>query len=240
MGFKMKSLMPWMVAALVVTALIPLAASSQDARNRGYMLDQHGDIVTSATTGLCWRDSGWTPARAVQRCDPGDRPLAHAPATAPSPEPAAKPAVIAVVVAKPQPEPVKPMPQKMSFSADALFAFDKAELQPEGKAMLDDFVRQLSRATYDTISAIGHADRFGSADYNQMLSVRRANAVKDYLISRDILASRIEAAGKGKSHPVSKAGECAGTIRASVIACLQPDRRVDIEMKGTKTTLVSH
>jgi OOP family OmpA-OmpF porin len=235
----MKSLMPLIVGALAVTALIPFAASGQDARNQGYLLDQNGDIVTSPTTGLCWRDSDWTPARAVQRCDPVDRPLAYAPAPAPSPEPAAKPTVMAVAVVAPKPEPAKPMPQKMSFSADALFAFDKAELQPEGKAMLDDFVRQLSGATYETISATGHADRFGSDDYNLKLSVRRANAVKDYLMSKDILASRIEAQGKGKSQPVSKGGECAGAISAKVIACLQPDRRVDIEMSGTKTTVVA-
>jgi OmpA-OmpF porin, OOP family len=235
----MKSLMPLMVGALAVTALIPLTASGQDARNQGYLLDQNAGIVTSFTTGLCWRDSDWTPARAVERCDPVDRPLAYAPATAPSPEPAAKPTVIAVVVAAPQPASAQPTPQKMSFSADALFAFDNAQLQPEGRAMLDDFVRQLGGATYDTISATGHADRFGSDDYNQKLSLRRANAVKDYLMSKDILASRIEAEGKGKSQPVSKAGECAGVMSAKVIACLQPDRRVDIELTGTKTTVVA-
>ena len=100
--------------------------------------------------------------------------------------------------------------------------------------MLDDFVRQLSGATYDTILATGHADRFGSDQYNQQLSMRRANTVKDYLMSKDILASRIDAEGKGKTQPVTKPGDCKGKKSAKVIACLQPDRRVDVEVNGTK------
>ena len=233
----MKLKMPLIAASLAVTVMMPLNSTAQDARNQGYLLDQNGDIVTSSTTGLCWRDSDWTPARAVERCDPTSRPVAYAPVIVPAP--ATKPTVIAAAVPPVAPAPSKPMPQKMSFSADALFAFDQSALQPEGKAMLDDFVLQLNGATYDTISATGHADRFGSPDYNQQLSERRANAVKDYLISKQVLASRITVEGKGETQPVTKPTDCAGARSAKVIACLQPDRRVDIEMTGTKTTLVA-
>jgi OmpA-OmpF porin, OOP family len=231
----MKSKMPFVVGALAITTMLPFNGSAQDARNQGYLLDQNGEVVTSSTTGLCWRDSDWTPARAVERCDPTGLPLAYTPAAAPAP------AVIAAAAptAAPQPAPAKPVPQKMSFSADALFDFDQSALKAEGKTMLDDFVRQLSSATYDTILATGHADRFGSPDYNQKLSERRANTVKDYLISKQILVSRITAEGKGETRPVTRPGDCAGARSAKVIACLQPDRRVDIEMTGTKTTLVS-
>ena len=122
-----------------------------------------------------------------------------------------------------------------ALSGDALFAFDKAVLKPEGKVMLDGLVTQLSGATYDNIQATGHTDRFGSNAYNQKLSERRANAVKDYLSSKDVMASRIDAQGKGETQPVTKAGDCQGAKSVKVVACLQPDRRVDIEMTGAKT-----
>jgi OmpA-OmpF porin, OOP family len=227
----MKSMTRFVFAAFAATALIPATALAQDARNQGYLVDMNGIIVTSANTGLCARDSDWTLARSAEPCDPTNRPVAAAPAPAP------KAAMVAVAppAAISQPEPAKPLPQKLSFSADALFAFDKSELKPEGKAMLDDLVRQLNSATYDVISATGHTDRFGSNEYNQKLSERRANAVKEYLVSKDILASRINAEGKGETQPITKAGECAGAKSAKVVACLQPDRRVDVEMQGTRT-----
>jgi OmpA-OmpF porin, OOP family len=230
----MKPMTRFVFAAFAATALIPATVLAQDTRNQGYLVDMNGTIVTSANTGLCARDSDWTLARSAEPCDPTNRPVAAAPAPAPkaiqvAAAPPAPPAAI------PQPEPVKPLPQKLSFSADALFAFDKAVLKPEGKVMLDGLVRQLNGATYDTISATGHTDRFGSNEYNQKLSERRANAVKEYLVSKDILASRINAEGKGETQPITKAGECTGAKSAKVIACLQPDRRVDVEMQGTKT-----
>ena len=222
-------------AAFALTALTPAIALAQDARNQGYLVDSYGnDITTSSNTGLCWRDSDWTPARSVEPCDPTNKPVAAAPAPVPKAVVvAAAPPV--VPAATPEPAPVKPLPQKLSFSADALFAFDKSVLKPEGKTMLDGLVRELNGATYDVVSATGHTDRFGSNEYNQKLSERRANAVKDYLVSKDILASRIDAEGKGKTQPVTKAGECKGAKSAKVISCLQPDRRVDVEMTGTKT-----
>lgn len=227
----MKPMTRFVFAAFAATALIPAAALAQDARNQGYLVDMNGTIVTSANTGLCARDSDWTPARSAEPCDPANRSVAAVPAPAPKAAvvAAAPPAAIA------QPEPAKPLPQKLSFSADALFAFDKSELKPEGKVMLDDLVRQLNSATYDVISATGHTDRFGSNEYNQKLSERRANAVKEYLVSKDILASRISAEGKGETQPVTKAGECTGAKSAKVVACLQPDRRVDVAMRGTRT-----
>lgn len=224
----MKSMTTFVIAAFAATALIPASALAQDSRNQGYLVDMNGTIVTTSNTGLCWRDSDWTPARSVEPCDPTNKPVAAAPKAVVVA--AAEPAPI------PQPAPAKPLPQKLSFSADALFAFDKSVLKPEGKAMLDDLARQLNGATYDVILVTGHADRFGSAGYNQKLSLRRANAVKEYLVSKDIQSSRIVAEGKGETQPVTKSGECRGAKSAKVIACLQPDRRVDVEMKGTKTS----
>jgi len=227
----MKSMTRFVFAACAVTAMIPAAALAQDSRNQGYLVDINGNIVTTSNTDLCWRDSDWTPARSAEPCDPTKKPVAAAPI---APVAAAAPAPVIA-----QAPPATPLPQKMSFSADALFAFDKSVLKPEGKAMLDDLVGQVNGGTYDVILATGHADRLGSAAYNQKLSVRRANAVKDYLVSKNILASRIDAEGKGETQPITKPGECKGAKSAKVIACLQPDRRVDIEMTGTKTVASS-
>ena len=83
--------------------------------------------------------------------------------------------------------------------------------------------------------AVGHADRFGSDSYNQSLSERRAAAVKAYLLGKGIDANRIKTEGRGETQPVTKPGECAGAKSAKVIACLQPDRRVNIEVVGTRS-----
>jgi OOP family OmpA-OmpF porin len=220
------------VIAFAVTAAIPWAAMAegQDSLNQGYLVDTSGAIITSGNTGLCARDSDWTPARSAEPCDPTSKPLAAV---------VVPPIRSVAVVAAPPPvavaEPARPLPQKFSFSADALFAFDKSELKPEGKTMLDGLVLKLDGATYDTISAVGHTDRFGSNEYNQKLSERRARAVKDYLVSKNIPDSRIDAAGKGETQPVTKAGDCSGPRSHGIIACLQPDRRVDVEIKGTAT-----
>jgi OOP family OmpA-OmpF porin len=81
---------------------------------------------------------------------------------------------------------------------------------------------------------IGHADRFGSDKYNQRLSEQRVATVKAYMVSKGVESGRIYTEGKGETQPVTKAGDCTGPKSAKVIACLQPDRRVDIEVIGTK------
>jgi OOP family OmpA-OmpF porin len=220
---------------VAVAAALASGISLADTKNQGYLVDTNGNIVTSSNTGLCWRTSDWTPARAVAQCDPvtkvaapAPRVAAVTPAPAPAPQAAPQPA--------PKPAPAKTTVRKINFSADALFAFDKAVLKPEGKVMLDELARDLKGAQYDVIVATGHTDRFGSEQYNQKLSERRAQAVKEFLVSREIPANRITAVGKGETQPVTKAGDCLGAKSAKVVACLQPDRRVDVEVTGTKAT----
>jgi len=127
------------------------------------------------------------------------------------------------------------VPQSIDFSADALFGFNQAVLSPAGRAALDDFARQLSGAQYEAIFVTGHTDRLGTAKYNQKLSERRAHAVRNYLMRNGIPASRIRAAGKGETQPVTRPGDCIGPRSARLIACLQPDRRVHVEVAGTKS-----
>ncbi|MEK7232017.1 MAG: OmpA family protein [Pseudomonadota bacterium] len=216
-----------------IFALSSAIALAQDAKNQGYLLDQNMNIVTSATTGLCVRTSDWTPARAVAQCDPDlvKKPAPPAPKAAPAPKKEApKPTL------PPKKEaPPKLLPQKINFSADALFDFDKAALRPEGRAMLDELTRLLQGANYEVILAIGHTDRIGTAAYNQKLSVRRAEAVKKYLTEKGIPPNRVYAEGKGKTQPLTKPSDCKrGLSRAQLIACLQRDRRVDVDVTGTK------
>ena len=212
----------------LAAALLPGMSGAQDFRNQGYVVDTYGNsITTSSNTGLCVRSSDWTPARSVEPCDPVARKAqAPAPRLAAAATPPEKPTAT--------PEPARMASQSVNFSADALFDFDKAVLKPEGRAMLDELARDLSGTQYEVIVATGHTDRFGSNEYNQALSERRANAVKDYLVSKDVPADRVRAEGKGETQPVTQAADCKGAKSAAVIACLQPDRRVHVEMTGTK------
>jgi OOP family OmpA-OmpF porin len=184
-----------------------------------------GDIDL-VSVGLVYRFGGKTPAP----CAPCAEPVAAAPAPQP------------VVVAPPPPPPVvtppppPPAPRKVTFSADSLFDFDKASVKPAGKQQLDKLAADLRGANFDVITVTGHTDRIGSHAYNMKLSTRRAEAVKTYLVqSAGIPAGKIAARGTDGSDPVTKPGECKGKkATKALIACLQPDRRVEVEVSGTR------
>jgi OOP family OmpA-OmpF porin len=160
---------------------------------------------------------------------------ASPPPPAPTPVAIVAPAPAAVVPAAPV-APAPPVRRQVSFSAESLFAFDKSTLKPEGKTALDSFAKELSTTKYDMVTVTGHSDRLGTQSYNQRLSERRAEAVKSYLVTADGVApARIAALGKGESMPVTAAGQCPGTKRTTaLVACLQPDRRVDVDVSGTR------
>jgi OOP family OmpA-OmpF porin len=131
----------------------------------------------------------------------------------------------------------KPVSTKVTLAADALFDYDKATLRPEGQAKLDDLAQKASALKIEVIIVVGHADRIGSDKYNQALSERRAAAVKAHLMDRGIEANRIYTEGKGETQSVTD-DKCKNMGRdhrsnKPLVACLQPDRRVDIEVIGT-------
>ena len=168
--------------------------------------------------------------------EPAYVPPAPAPMTTPAPPQAP-------VVVAPPPPPVAPTPvpapverRRVSFSAESLFAFDKTVIKPEGKAALDRFANELRGTQFDRIGVEGHADRLGSNSYNQRLSTQRAESVKAYLVSAGgVAANKISAVGKGETMPVTKPGDCRGNKRTkALVACLQPDRRVDVEVTATR------
>lgn len=146
------------------------------------------------------------------------------------------PAPIAVVTPPPPPPAPMPVARRVQFSADSLFSFDKAVIRPDGRAALDTFGRDLQGARYNSISVEGNTDRLGSDAYNQKLSQERADAVKAYLITNSgIDARKITATGRGKTNPETKPEDCKGNKPTpTLIACLQPDRRVDVEVTGER------
>lgn len=146
------------------------------------------------------------------------------------------PAPVVAAAPAPAPMPAAPVPQRVSFSADTLFGFDKSTVRPEGKVALDSFSNQLNGATYQSITVEGHTDRMGSNAYNQSLSNERAASVKDYLVTAGKLdPAKISAVGMSEGTPVTKAEDCSDKLpRAKLITCLQPDRRVEVEVSGTR------
>ena len=130
----------------------------------------------------------------------------------------------------------EPQVERINLSADALFRFnqsDAADMLPEGKATLDRLAENLvsRQAHIDSIALTGHTDRLGSEQYNSNLGLQRAQTVKNYLQGKGVQAP-ISVASAGESQPVTTA--CTGTrATAALKACLQPDRRVTVDISGT-------
>jgi len=100
--------------------------------------------------------------------------------------------------------------------------------------MLDEASVNILSLQGEKIEVVGHTDRIGTEEYNQKLSVRRAQSVRDYLVMQGVSGDRIVTRGMGESEPVTPKGSCAKGSMARVLTCLQPDRRVDITIEGTK------
>lgn len=170
--------------------------------------------------GLTTADSGSRGGHGFIRLtmsQPAPVPMAVAPAPAPH-----------VMMVMPPP------PQRYSLSTDTLFGFGKSELKPAGETKLDNIIAKLEETRLGRVNVTGHADRIGSSENNQQLSVSRAESVKNYLVSKNVQSDRITVIGKGEMEPLTSSADCQGPTSAKVIACLAPDRRVDIVMLGTE------
>jgi len=202
------------VAMLIASAALASAAGAQSVDN---WRNGTGELVwKNGTNELCWRDANWTPATAAAGCDgaivaPKAAPADAAPAAAPKAAPAPAPAPAAAT--------------KVTYAADAFFDFDKAVLKTEGKAKLDDLVGKVKGINLEVIIAVGHTDSVGADAYNQKLSVRRAEAVKAYLVSKGIEKNRVYTEGKGEKQPVADNKTKEGRAK---------NRRVEIEVVGTR------
>ena len=201
------------VAMLIASAALASAAGAQTIDN--WRNGTGEQVWKNGTNELCWRDASWTPATAAAGCDGAiAAPKAAAPAAAPAP--AAKPAAPA------QPPAAA---TKVTYAADTFFDFDKSALKKEGKAKLDDLVCKVKGINLEVIIAVGHTDSVGTDAYNQKLSVRRAESVKAYLVSKGIEKNRVYTEGKGEKQPVADNKTKEGRAK---------NRRVEIEVVGTR------
>ena len=211
------------VAMLFASAALASAAGAQTVDN---WRNGTGELVwKNGTNELCWRDSNWTPATAAAGCDGA---IAARPASAPAAAPAARPGAPAARPAAPAARPAARPPAaatKVTYAADAFFDFNKSVVKAEGKAKLDDLVGKVKGINLEVIIAVGHTDSVGSDAYNQMLSVRRAEAVKAYLVSKGIEKNRVYTEGKGEKQPVADNKTSEGRAK---------NRRVEIEVVGTR------
>ncbi len=212
------------LATLIAVVAMAGTAGAQDINN---WRNASGDVWKNGNNELCWRNSSWTPATAAKGCDGAivEAPKV-APAPAPAPAPKAAPAPAPKPAAKPAPPPQPPAATKVTYAADTFFDFDKSVLKKDGKAKLDDLVQKVKAINLEVIIAVGHTDSIGTDAYNQKLSVRRAEAVKAYLISKGIDKNRIYTEGKGESQPVADNRTKEGRAK---------NRRVEVEVVGTRS-----
>jgi len=210
------------VAMLFATVALATAASAQDVQNWRSGADA---LPWMSGTGLCWRSGTWTPATAVKGCDGAIAPAAPAPA--PVAAPVAPRAATPAAAPAPAPAPVAPPAAvKVTYAADAFFDSGKSVLKADGKAKLDDLTGKVKAINLEVIIAVGHTDSDGSDASNQTLSVKRAEAVKAYLVSKGSEKNRVYTEGKGEKQPVADNKTKEGKAK---------NRRVEIEVVGTRS-----
>ena len=198
--------------ALSAVSFHALGAAHAMQSKDGYWVNS-GKTVWKNGSGQCWQSGYWTPAMATAECGADLKPMKP---KAPMAKPAMKKA------------------KTLKITSTQLFGFNKSVLTSEAKGRLDrEVLARLSEfATIRFINVSGYTDRIGSAQYNQKLSERRANAVKSYLVSKGVATSRIETYGYGETYPAKNSG-CPDKIgRKALIECLAPNRRVVVEANG--------
>lgn len=197
------------LTATLIGAGLLLSMPSSATDTDGYAADSTHSVVRS-NFAECWRTSSWNKDIANVECDP------NLVATAPEPTP--------VVAAEP-----RRTVQRFNLASDAYFAFNKAELRAEGMAKLDEMARNIQGKDEPRLQITGYTDRIGTEAYNMKLSQRRAEAVKDYLISKGIESDVIETTAMGPKDPVVN---CEGKTGNALIQCLGPNRRTVVEFSA--------
>lgn len=207
------------LAAFGAVALLGSAniAFSKDKGYCGYVTSATGELVRDSD-GHCVRNSAWSSKRAIEECDPDLLPK----------KAVEKPAVKPVeVVPAPLPVPApQPRFETINLKAGALFDTNKAAIKPAGQAQLDELAAKLNQVSnVEMIQVIGHTDSRGAAAYNQRLSERRAQSVREYLIGKGVSGSMIQASGSGESQPVASNATADGRAL---------NRRVEVIIRATR------
>ena len=223
------------LAAIALSFALGTSAHAQKTAD-GYTGSGAGELMKSPF-GLCWRTGQWTEAKAIAECDPDLVP--KAPRKAEVYVPVATPAVVPAVVPTPKveapivapapapaPTPIARRTESITLGADTSFDLGKADLKPEGLRRLDDLAVKLKTIQFDKVLVTGHTDNIGGDVPNKRLSLKRAQAVKAYLVKQGIDAKKVQTAGMGKTKPVADNKTGAGRAK---------NRRVEVEIRGTRT-----
>lgn len=246
--------MPLGCTSLIAAALLVPSLSLAHEGRQGYGQDSDTRVLRDGF-GNCVRTGIWESEMTLKDCgaesdsmmkkEPEPVPATTQAATPPAaPEPAPMPAAPepAPVAPEPPPAPPKqaaapeptpeptPKKQMMTVSAETLFGSGSAKIKPNGRAALDKLIGQIRADPFESVLVTGHADRTGTKTGNKRLSDRRAMAVKNYMVIKGIPANKMVAEGRGDSEPRTAPSDCAGLKKKKLAACLQPDRRVDIEV----------
>ncbi len=209
------------LAASAATVASAQGMPAPTASNGGYWGDS-GSTVVRDPYGLCWHSGSYAGSDALIGCDRTAPPPVIKPV-------AVKPAPMAKAAPAPAPVVTKPaVLERVTFGSDALFAFDHYDLKPAARARLDALVQRMHGARINAIHVVGYTDSIGSEKYNQKLSERRADSVRNYLIQDGVPADIITAEGRGKHDFVASNKTAAGRAK---------NRRVEVEVDGSRTVM---
>ena len=215
------------LSALIVALMASTGAMAHEVH--GYTTSQGSGEVVRNNYGECWENTYLNKAEnGLVEC--GDR----APETAP-----------AAPMVQPQYR-----TETVSLNSNFLFGFDKDVLRAEAQDNLKVLAQRLGQTNVQSVRVEGHTDFMGSEKYNQALSERRANVVANYLVGNGVPASKTSAVGLGESQAqmtqvceaeVAKLGAKASKAkkREALIACIEPDRRVDVKIRSIVTRQVA-
>jgi OOP family OmpA-OmpF porin len=196
------------------------AAFADEYTKEGYALGTPDDSIVMNGFNGCWKTGAWTSDMAIAACDSS----------------LVKVAAVEKPMAPVAPPPMKAETVVITLESDTLFEFDKSVISAQGKQHLNGQViaKMNEYPQIEMVRITGHADRIGDEAYNQKLSLRRANAVKDYLVEQGIVSSRTETVGRGESDPTVACSDTTvknSSEKMSLIECLKPNRRVAVEIK---------
>lgn len=198
-----------LLSRLLAGAVCILGASAAQAVTpaEAYVMDNAGNVVRDGY-GECVKTPGWTPEAALRQCDAE---------------------VFAAFERQAQAEPEAAPTQRITLDADTTFDFDEATLTERGKQDLDRIIEAARRTEEQRVQVTGYTDRIGPESYNEDLSRRRAEAVRDYLVENGLPEEAINIAAMGEQNPVVS---CEGMTGNALIDCLRPNRRSEVEFAG--------